>query len=74
MLCNYSLDGDWQNTMLEVFEEDDDYDTCIWHLELNNGEYEFFIYFNELCNAKQINNNTWSINAGGNLLTIEFKK
>jgi len=54
----YILDGDW----VERMNEDYDYDTTIWTIDISKGGnlYEFYFSFNELCNAQLIDQ-SWFI-------------
>ncbi len=77
MLSPYKFDGDWENEIADSVESDEDYrDFCLWHIETEKGydKYEFFISFKELCEAKQINNNTWIINYENLDLKVEIKR
>lgn len=76
----YNLNGDWfdsvENNQLS-FQEDESSDnplqTCIWFAETNEEYhlYEYYITFEQLLNAKYIENNTWNVEQEG--FTIEVK-
>lgn len=55
----YCMDSDW----VEKVEEEGE-DAVVWHMETERDfdKYEFFITFEEMCNAKKVEKNTWIIN------------
>lgn len=66
----YNLNGDWFESVESnqlSFQEDESSDnplqTCIWFAETNEEYhlYEYYITFEQLLNAKYIENNTWIV-------------
>ncbi len=77
----YNLNGDWfesiENNQL-AFEENESSDnplqTCIWFAETNEEYhlYEYYITFEQLLNAKYIENNTWIVEQEGFSVLIKI--
>lgn len=65
--CPYSLDGDMDDHLQETVEEDDDvFDTCIWHAEFTDYAgvgREFFFTLKEIAQAQPTElPNQWKVN------------
>ena len=61
----YRMDGDFVDEMINCYD-DDPLGTIVWHPELFNSEgekLEFYISFEELCNATTKDGKQWIINS-----------
>lgn len=58
-LCPYTLDGDMNDHLQESIDEDDVFDTCIWHAEFTDNQgvaREFFFSLEDIAKAKPCSN------------------